>query len=296
MPEGHTIHRLARQFNDVFGNARLTASSPQGRFADGAARIDGQILTGAQAHGKQLFAAFESGVILRVHLGLYGAWDFGGDETFRGASSIGAPRRVGERELGSEEVSYTGPPEPIGAVRLRLVSAHGWADLRGPSACEVLTPTEAAAIRAKLGPDPLNAARSDDGAVEFLQRIRSSARPVAVLLMDQNIVAGIGNVYRAELLFRNRIDPMLSGKQLSVEQVSMLWADAVVLLEEGVAKGRIITTELANRDRPDDVHYVYRRTGLACLICGEAVFGKELAGRNLFYCPGCQCQVRHLPD
>lgn len=288
MPEGHTIHRLARQFNDVFGNARLAASSPQGRFADGAARIDGQILTGAQAHGKQLFAEFGSGVILRVHLGLYGAWDFGGDESFRGASSIGAPRRVGERELGSEEFSYAGPPEPVGAVRLRLVSAHGWADLRGPSACEVLTPSEAAAIRAKLGPDPLNAVLSEGGAAEFVHRIRASSRPVAVLLMEQNIVAGIGNVYRAELLFRNQIDPMLPGKQLSVERARALWADAVVLLERGVADGRIITVEPADRDQPEDVHYVYKRTGLACLICGSPILGKELAGRNLFYCPGCQ--------
>lgn len=288
MPEGHTIHRLARQLADVFGGQQLQASSPQGRFAAGAARIDGQTLLATHAHGKQLFVEFSSGLILRVHLGLYGAWDFGGDASFRGASSIGAPRRMGEREVASEESGYAGPPEPVGAVRLRLASEHGWADLRGPSACEVLMPTEARAIRSKLGPDPLNTALPDDGATEFVRRIRSSARPVAVLLMEQNVVAGIGNVYRAELLFRAKIDPMLPGKQLSPDQARALWADAVVLLERGVADGKIISTEPADRDQPGDVHYVYKRAGLACLICGSTVLGKELAGRNLFYCPSCQ--------
>lgn len=285
MPEGHTIHRLSRQLADVFGGQPLSASSPQGRFVAGAAKIDRETLLATQAHGKQLFAEFSNGAVLRVHLGLYGAWDFGGDASFRGASSIGAPRRVGEREVASEEYFYQGPPAPVGAVRLRLVSQHGWADLRGPSACEVLTPAEAAAIRSKLGPDPLGV---DDGEAEFLRPIRASARPVAVLLMDQNAVAGIGNVYRAELLFRNKIDPMLPGKQLSADQARALWADAVVLLERGVADGRIITTEVVDRDQPGDLHYVYKRAGLACLICGNAVLGQELAGRNLFYCPGCQ--------
>lgn len=285
MPEGHTIHRLARQLADVFGGQKLQASSPQGRFATGAARIDGQTLLATHAHGKQLFAEFSSGLFLRVHLGLYGAWDFGGDANFRGASSIGAPRRVGEREIASADLPYQGPPEPVGAVRLRLVAEHGWADLRGPSACEVLSQIEAAAIQAKLGPDPLGRA---GGETEFVSRIRSSARPVGVLLMEQNIVAGIGNVYRAELLFRSKLDPMLPGKQLSIDQARALWADAVVLLMRGVADGQIITTEPVDRDQSGDVHYVYKRNGLACLVCGGTLLGKELAGRNLFYCPSCQ--------
>uniref|UniRef100_UPI0039EF6628 DNA-formamidopyrimidine glycosylase family protein n=1 Tax=Sinomonas sp. G460-2 TaxID=3393464 RepID=UPI0039EF6628 len=79
MPEGHSIHRLARQFGDVFAGERLGVSSPQGRFAGGAALLDGRVLEAARAHGKQLFLRFEGGLSLHVHLGLYGAWDFGGD-------------------------------------------------------------------------------------------------------------------------------------------------------------------------------------------------------------------------
>ncbi|HEY8295647.1 MAG TPA: DNA-formamidopyrimidine glycosylase family protein, partial [Micrococcaceae bacterium] len=113
MPEGHSVARLARQFRDVFTGQRLAAASPQGRFEAGAARIDGRELLDAQAHGKQLFLTFDGGAVLRVHLGLYGAWDFGGDGTFIGASSIGAPRRIGERERAPlDGAGYAGPPEP----------------------------------------------------------------------------------------------------------------------------------------------------------------------------------------
>ena len=110
MPEGHSIHRLARQFGDVFAGERLAVSSPQGRFAAGAALLDGKSMVHASAHGKHLFLHFEHGLVLHVHLGLYGAWDFGGDSQFRGASSIGAPRRVGEREVAGS----AGDPLPAG--------------------------------------------------------------------------------------------------------------------------------------------------------------------------------------
>ncbi|HXF02315.1 MAG TPA: DNA-formamidopyrimidine glycosylase family protein, partial [Arthrobacter sp.] len=241
MPEGHSVHRLARQFQDVFAGQRLAVSSPQGRFAAGAARLDGATLLAARAHGKQLFLDFDNGLVLRVHLGLYGAWSFGGDATFRGASSIGAPRRVGERETYDDgaPVAYDGPPEPVGQVRVRLVSDHGWADLRGPTACEVLTPEEASAVVGKLGPDPLQGESSplrgaagqvqdaDSRADEFVRRLTAKRTAVGQLLMDQNVVAGVGNIYRAETLFRRGLSPWLPGKQLSPEEAGLLWADIV---------------------------------------------------------------------
>ena len=92
MPEGHTIHRLAAALSELYVGRRLRTSSPQGRFSDGAARLDKQILLGAEAHGKHLFLAFgpqpdmpleaETVVWLRIHLGLYGSWTFDGDSAF----------------------------------------------------------------------------------------------------------------------------------------------------------------------------------------------------------------------
>ncbi|GAA5230122.1 Fpg/Nei family DNA glycosylase [Arthrobacter cryoconiti] len=291
MPEGHSVHRLARQFNDVFGATTLLVSSPQGKFSAGAALLDGHRLERAQAHGKQMFLYFSQDRIMRVHLGLYGAWDFGGDSTFTGASSIGAPRRVGEREVsaglagdgGDGGSDYNGPPEPKGAVRVRLVSDHGWADLRGPTACEVLTPVEVSAVLAKLGPDPLNDPFKDEHGDEdeFVRRIRSSASNIAVLLMKQEIIAGVGNVYRAEVLFRLGIDPRMSGKSLQEEEIRSLWREIRALMKDGVRDGRIITTELI--DRPSG-------TGVAPHSASNPVprkydAGAQGAASNLAYQP-----------
>jgi len=326
MPEGHSVHRLARQFSDVFGGAQLVVSSPQGKFTAGAARLDGHVLERAQAHGKQMFLFFSHDLVMRVHLGLYGAWDFGGDSTFTGASSIGAPRRIGEQEVAGGDSAgggdgYDGPPEPKGAVRVRLVSEHGWADLRGPTACEVLTPQETAAVRGKLGPDPLNNYPGDRD--EFVRRIRTSSTGIGLQLMKQEVLAGVGNVYRAESLFRAGLDPRLPGRVLHRDAAEALWDDILAIMGDGVRDGRIITTELA--DRPsglgvgvglapgwphdggspgtasgpgasnpntrvpvEDAHYVYKRQGRPCRHCGTEIAVAELAGRKLYWCPGCQ--------
>ncbi|WP_461168899.1 Fpg/Nei family DNA glycosylase [Arthrobacter sp. Z1-15] len=295
MPEGHSIHRLARQFNSVFSGRRLEVSSPQGRFAAGAARLDGHVLVNAEAHGKQLFLAFDNDLFLRIHLGLYGAFDFGGDSSFLGASSIGAPRKVGEREIASDDdgVAYAGPPVPKGAVRVRMVSPNGWADLRGPTACEVITEAEKSAVVARLGPDPLQ-----DGAdeAEFVARLRRRGSPVGLLLMNQEILAGVGNVYRAEVLFRQRLSPWRLGKAVGKDEAAALWADIVKVMNDGVAQGRIITTLPADRQSDDepvpreDAHYVYQRTGLPCRKCGTTVAGTEMGARKLCWCPVCQAR------
>ncbi|MHA7221590.1 Fpg/Nei family DNA glycosylase [Arthrobacter sp. RHLT1-20] len=318
MPEGHSVHRLARQFGDVFMGERLAVSSPQGRFVQGAALLDGQTLAGSVAHGKHLFLEFGHGLILHVHLGLYGAWDFGGDARFRGASSIGAPRKVGEREIyaavggeaagtdaapASGSVTYAGPPAPVGAVRVRLASGHGWADLRGATTCAALTGAEADAVLARLGPDPLRNLPGDREA--FAARIRARRTPLAALLMDQKLVAGIGNVYRAELLFRQRLDPWLPGTALPEEAAQRLWDDAAAIMSDGVRDGRIITTPpryWTGPDggrpgsgesgtvlpAPDESHFVYRRQGLDCRDCGTRVALTELGARKLYWCPSCQ--------
>jgi formamidopyrimidine-DNA glycosylase len=301
VPEGHSVHRLARQFRDVFEGRRLTVSSPQGRFAAGAALLDGHELADSVAHGKHLFLHFDHGLILHVHLGLYGAWSFGGDESFRGASSIGAPRKVGEQEVFDDgaPVAYAGPPAPVGAVRVRLEDGRGWADLRGATACSVITEIEAAAVRARLGPDPLRNLPGDRNS--FVSGVLARRTPLAALLMDQKVIAGVGNVYRAELLFRQRLDPWMPGKALGAEAAEVLWDDIRAMMSDGVRDGRIITTPpgfwtaapQADSPRvslpdPQEAHFVYRRQGLECRVCRTPIAITELAARKLYWCPSCQ--------
>lgn len=296
MPEGHSVHRLARQFADCFVGQALAVSSPQGRFADGAAVLDGHVLEGARAHGKQLFLDFAGDRVLRSHLGLYGAWSFGGTDRFRGASSIGAPRRIGEREAPDDDEDAPAgpllPPAPVGAVRVRLVGDEGWADLRGPALCVLESTAEAEAARARLGPDPLDP--SADPA-PFVAAVRRSRRPVGALLMDQSVLAGVGNIFRAESLFRRGLDPMTPGRDLDEPALRGLWAENAALMRTGVRLGRIVTTDPADRPGteeaqawPEHAHLVYQRQGLPCRRCGTPVAAGELVGRTLYWCPTCQ--------
>ncbi|HEY0260379.1 MAG TPA: DNA-formamidopyrimidine glycosylase family protein [Lacisediminihabitans sp.] len=321
MPEGHSVHRIARQFALHFVGHRVAVSSPQGRFAAGASELDGREMTDARAVGKQLFLEFDHSTWLCVHLGLYGAWDFAGDITAdatvasangrmgqtnqRGTildedaaedsiASIGAPRRTRLRMAEQEKLEApieSFPPEPIGAVRVRLLTDDAVADLRGPTKCVVQSPEEVEATLAKLGPDPL----VDDpaeGEARFLSVVRKKPTPIGLLLMDQNVVSGIGNVYRAELLFRARLDPHIPGKDLPEETIRALWRDWTHLLEVGVKTGQMLTMDdldpeayrkaLAHRD---DRHWVYHRAGLPCRICGTNILMEEMGGRKLYWCP-----------
>lgn len=303
MPEGHSIHRIARRFNADFGGRPVEASSPQGRFADGAALISGTKLGEAYAVGKHLFLPFEGERTVRVHLGIYGAWDFayaagaedrvGQDGTYSG--SLGAPRRVRAAEVEtSDELEASWPPEPVGQVRLRLMTDEVCADLRGPMVCEVLDPHEVEAQLAALGPDPLVDGAAAGGR-RFAENVRRRRRPIGSLLMDQSVVAGIGNVYRAEMLFRAGLSPFAPGSELTDEQIAALWRDWVRLLPLGVEHGVMVTrTRLrgANRERAlEDKelrHFVYGRQGQPCRVCSTPIAMQEMEGRKLYWCPHCQ--------
>ena len=271
------MHRLAGAFAEQFVGHRLEASSPQGRFAEGAATIDGLELESAEAWGKQMFLGFAGPVWLRVHLGLYGMWRFAGP----GLEEIG--RR------GKQEAAETGAlPAPRGAVRLRLVSERHVADLSGPTACELLDTPGKAAAESKLGPDPL---RRDADPERAWSSIGRSKMAIGQLLMRQDVVAGIGNIYRAELLFRARIDPHRPGRDLAAGQWQAMWQDLAGLMLDGVKTGRIDTIRPADRRRAGgrgSRGYVAHREGQPCRVCGHTVLAEDMAGRRLYWCAVCQ--------
>ena len=287
MPEGHTVHRLANAFCDVFVGHVLAASSPQGRFAEGAAVLDGKRLLGAEAWGKQMFLRFEGEVWLRVHLGMYGMWRFDGP----GLAG------VGRRSRGEAAQDEDGRPVPRGVVRLRLASATHIGDLSGPSVCALQSPAEKAATVAAIGPDPLRAGSRPSRAWAIISQ---SKMAIGQLLMRQDVIGGIGNIYRAELLFRARIEPHRPGHDLGKAQFEALWRDARALLRDGVRDGAIITTRpedrptgvpvVGRRMRRDARSYVAFRNGEPCRICGNKVRMEAMAGRKLYWCPVCQVE------
>ncbi len=282
MPEGHTVHRLAGAFAARFVGKTVEASSPQGRFSDGAALLDGRVLSASEAHGKQMFLMFSDELWLRVHLGLYGMWRFAGP----GLAGFG---RRALRVAAGEEVVF--PPQPRGLVRLRLLTRSSVADLSGPTACMVISPAEKAVAMQRLGEDPL---RNDADPGRAFTKVHASRSAIGLLLMRQDIVAGIGNIYRAEILFRARLDPHRPGREIAAAVWDALWADLAVLLRDGVETGRIVTTEPADRGRVtgkarrDDASYVAHRAGRPCRVCGTPVLAEPMAGRTLYWCRVCQ--------
>lgn len=266
MPEGHVTHRLAEELVSTFGAAPLRVTSPQGRFAEACQVLDGGVLVDADAVGKHLLLDFDPGTVW-IHLGLIGK--------FRFSQAFPAPS-----------------PQTL---RLRLTDGIRAADLRGPQWCRLITADERAGVVANSGPDPI---RSDADPERAWAKVSRSRKPFAALLMDQTAFAGVGNIFRAEVLFRHGIDPMLPADRLPRDVFDAVWADLVVLMRAAVGVGRIDTVavehtpEAMGRDARADRHggevYVYRRAGLPCLVCGTPVSQAELAGRHLYGCPTCQ--------
>ena len=262
MPEGHTVHRTANDFNKLFAGKTLSIDSPQGRFGD-AKKISGRQLVKAWAIGKQLFASFDNELYLRIHLGIYGKWQWH---------------------------LVDSAPAVVGEVRARFMTAGIVAELRGPTVCEVIDNDELQLVKRRLGPDPLNPDRGGKESARFVANVLASKKSIGELLMDQSVVAGIGNVYRAELLFRAGIEPHVRGNQLSEELVRAIWVDSVKLLKVGVKTSYMITRDDLFTKRPSKAerNWVYKREGLPCRVCGTEVSIELMQGRKLYWCAGCQ--------
>ena len=267
MPEGHTIHRIARDHAKLLVGRPIRVSSPQGRFAADADRVDGATLERIEPYGKHLFYRWSTGEIGHVHLGLFGKYRV---------------QRTDES------------PEPIGQVRMRLQAEPDETtdrfvtiDLSGPTACTIDPPSVRREILARLGPDPIR--RGSKPAAMF-EKVERSARGIGDLLMDQSVIAGIGNVYRAEALFVTGIHPLRPGRDCHRAELEALWSTAQGMLRQGVADGRIVTVSRDDLGLPPNVRiprgeatYAYKRD--RCLLCGDEIRVLDIANRRCYYCP-----------
>ncbi len=267
MPEGHTIHRIARDHTKLLVGRPIRVSSPQGRFAADANRVDGAVLDRLEPYGKHLFYRLSTGDVGHVHLGLFGKF------------------RVQRT---------TASPDPVGQVRMRLQiepsadrDEYVTVDLAGPTACSIDPPSVRREILARLGPDPIRRGSKPDAMIE---RIRRSSRGIGDLLMDQSVVAGIGNVYRAEALFVAGVHPLRPGNECDRAELEGLWATAQGMLRQGVKDNRIITVSRDDlgippnaRIRRGEATYAYKRD--RCLLCGDEIRRIQIANRTCYHCP-----------
>ncbi len=267
MPEGHTIHRIARDHGRLLAGRRIKVSSPQGRFAADAERVDAAVLERIEPVGKHLFYRWSTGEVGHVHLGLFGKY----------------------------RVQHTDEsPEPIGQVRMRLQTEptadrtdYVTIDLSGPTACTIDPPSVRRDILARLGPDPIRRGSKPD---RMFERIERSNRGIGDLLMDQSVVAGVGNVYRAEALFVTGIHPLRPGVDLDRAELEALWATVQGMLRQGVRDGRIVTVSredlgIGPRQRilRREATYAYKRD--RCLLCGDEIRRIAIANRTCYHCP-----------
>ena len=263
MPEGNTIHRLAREHSRDFGGRIVRARSPQGRFAREARQLDRRHFLRADAHGKHLFHFWEDGRVVHIHLGMAGTF-----RRFEGTAPRARP-----------------------TVRLRLATAPVTVDLIGPPTCELITEEQRLAILARLGPDPIRADAEPETVRATLER--RPDRPIGDALLDQRVLAGAGNIYRNEALFLTGIHPLRPARRISPEEWLALWETLRALMRRGVGEGTVTVNpgeaphpRAAAERAPGDDFYVYGMT--ICRRCGSHLRELHLSGRRMFACPTCQ--------
>ncbi|MEH0975261.1 DNA-formamidopyrimidine glycosylase family protein [Micromonospora sp. CPCC 205546] len=221
----------------------LAVSSPQGRLDVGP--YDGRLLRAVEAYGKHLLYHVDDAPTLHVHLGMRGLF-----------------------------LRYDDPAVPPRAgVRLRLAGAGAAYDLIAPLRCAPLTGDGERALRSSLGPDPL---RVDADGDEAVRRLGAARGAVGAALLDQAVWAGLGNAWRAELLFLAGLDP--DARAVGPATARRLWELAVRHLSLGRDAGQVVSDPAA----PDE-RWVYKRS--TCRRCGAGVRAWRLGGRTAYACP-----------
>ena len=300
MPEGHKVHHLAGEHRAAFAGRALDVSSPQGRFQTGAAVVDGRELLDVHAFGKHLFYEFAPD----------GVTSDGGEPAGFGEGADESPRFVHIHLGRYGKVTHfpPPPPDPVGAVRVRMARADGGAsplpdtrgipnpgpatgwDLRGPTACETIPAADVRAILDRLGPDPLAPRRGDR------ERVRAafarSKKAAGALIMDQPVISGVGNIFRAETFYELEMDPNRPAKDLSDGEFDALWRMTVRQMKTGLKYGKIVTRTAREAGRPRaeltklDRFRIYRQP--RCPRCGDETHVWELGGRTMYACRRCQ--------
>lgn len=254
MPEGDILHRASRALQPLVGE-RIEAESPhpRGALTGVARRVDGRVLESAEAVGKNLLLRFEGGVTVRSHLRMSGKW-----RVVPRGSALGALRPW---------------------LVLRGTAWEAW-QLNGP-VLEVVA--SAADVTRRLGPDVL--AEGADPA-ELASRLRAAGPAVAIgdALLDQRVVAGVGNMWKAEALWAARVSPWARIGELDDETLERVAAAVVALMGDALAGGR-------------GLRGAYSRAGRPCQRCGSVIrsFPQGDDARTAYWCPGCQEPVTAGP-
>ena len=262
MPEGDNIHAHAGELGALVGEP-LTGVWARGVEMRG---LRGRALASAQAIGKHLVLAFDEGSAVRVHLGIAGSW------RHRARASTAT----------------------LAQATLALATARGvW--LCSARTLEWTRARLAAGARAltRLGPDLLGETPDVDAIVARARDPRHAARPIGELLLDQTIAAGLGNVYKCELLFLHGVHPWRRVDAVDDATLRALFADGIRWMRANVGRARTTTADLSRGQRPARGRgrlWVYGRWRRACYRCGTPIEQRRQRPslRPTYWCPRCQ--------
>lgn len=266
MPEGDSIYKDALRLRPFLLDRPLLRCWMRDR--GWVERLENKRVHAVDPYGKHLLIAIESEWVVRIHLGMYGRW-----RIFEGARVAKAPftsAAVGLETAGAALLCFR-------AMQAELVRAGD------PGLRRRLQ---------RLGPDVLSAEPRWD---EILHRARTGeARSIAELLLDQQVAAGIGNVYKSEVLFLEGVNPLRSVAELDDSTVLRIYQHSRTLMLANLGPGARTTTVLASPGvrRPPSTSrtWVYRRSGLPCFRCGTPItrLGHGDMARSTYWCPRCQ--------
>lgn len=294
MPEGNEVHRWAERHTAAFAGHKLNVlPGPNGRFRE-AHLVDGQQMMRVHAVGKHLGYEFANGLYLHVHLGRFGDWTegLGPLPEPKGALRVTLERRGRKSRPKGKAQPKSGHYLTDDGSQPFAPEGVDWAELRGPTDCSIYDAAKWAALLERIGPDPLgDEPKGHDDPKPAVATILSRKTSIGELLMDQEVLSGVGNIYRAEVLFRHRVNPFTPGEAMDEKTLRAIWKDLGPLLRAGMVDRRIVCTRRA--DRPSkknpapkgEEHYVYRRHGKPCFVCGEPILRRDVAGRTLYWCP-----------
>jgi endonuclease-8 len=274
MPEGDSIFRAARSLHRVLAGHQVTAFETAYAHLDRVnvdAPLAGRTIEQCVSAGKHLLIHFSGDLVLRTHMRMNGSWHL---------------YRHGERW-------WRGPQ----AMRVRIDTADWVAVAFDVPVAEFVTARqlETGDAVAQLGPDLLGT--TFDRAEAVRRILASAARPIAMTLLDQRIVAGIGNIYKSEVLFLSGVHPDTPSSAVPVPVLERMMDVARGLLQDNVVdgtSGRIQTYRNLRQLNPASEHdeslWVYGRRGKPCRKCGAAIESKKMGldARATYWCPECQ--------
>lgn len=265
MPEGDTIYKIAQYLSPLLQGRDFPTVAIRGEPVEGFAKIPVKTV---EAKGKHLLVGFQSGLMIRSHLGMYGSWHH-----FQSRQSWRVTRKTVSLEISDNNESFV----CLNAKEVEVLKRWG---------------VRKRILDQRLGPDLIQEPLNTTVLLSRIAQRYAGDEPLVDVLLDQRIATGIGNVYKSEVLFLNGLNPATPVARVTSGQWVSCYETAVDLLTKNLKGGPRVTRFQGTDGR----HWVYGRRDQACFNCDEKIRNARMGHhfRSTYWCPTCQSNTRHV--